>query len=459
MSAYTKDQIASGIIAEGRRSRNGEGQLDHPAISDRGIVIALATALVETGLVMYANRSDPASMGFPHDAVSTDANSSGVFQQRDPWWGTAADRMDVARSAAMFYGSLARQRIGNQDYNTDATTPGLWAQMVQRSAYPHKYDQRMSEARQFFSRLSGAPVPPSAPVTGWTGDPVWLPEVLQAAGLVCHIYPGAYERGHGDMGRIWGVMAHHTGSFGETPQGIAQHPKLGLASQLYLSRTGEYTLCGVGIAWHGGNGSYHGISDVNGTLIGIEAANDGGGDPRKPLVHRSSWPGVQYDAYVRGVAAILGKLGRGSDRCIGHKEWAGDAQGKWDPGQIDMNIFRSDVARYITQGTGDDMANVPQDEWNKVRDAVIGPQKSRSIYRNPDEAFRETAGGIAFNIDAMIHQELIERLAVQYHDPDAIRRITAVAAGKGAATDVASVQHAITVLQKIPLDVLKEKAL
>ncbi|QRZ10088.1 N-acetylmuramoyl-L-alanine amidase [Mycolicibacterium austroafricanum] len=159
------------------------------------------------------------------------------------------------------------------------------------------------------------------------------------------------------MGQIWGVMAHHTGSFGETPRGIAEHPSLGLASQLYLGKDGEYTLCGVGIAWHGGTGSYPGISDVNGTVIGIEAANDGGGNSSKPLVHRSSWPDVQYDAYVRGVAAILNKLGYGSDRVIGHKEWAGRSQGKWDPGQIDMNIFRADIAQRIGGGIWTDIYN------------------------------------------------------------------------------------------------------
>src|SRR5690606_9132654 len=32
---------------------------------------------------------------------------------------------------------------------------------------------------------------------------------------------------------------------------------------------------------------------------------------------------------------------------IGHKEWAGAAQGKWDPGGMDMNKFRADVQKAI----------------------------------------------------------------------------------------------------------------
>lgn len=196
-------------------------------------------------------------------------------------------------------------------------------------------------------------------------DPVWLADVLRAAGLVVHEYPGAYDRGHGDFGNIWGIVCHHTGSYGETPRGIAEHPSLGLASQLYLSRDGEFTLCGVGIAWHAGAGSWPGIQRDNANLytIGIEAANDGGGKPGKP--HRGThddgspiWSDAQYNAYVRGVAAILEHLDQPTSHVIGHKEWAGAEQGKWDPGAIDMDIFRRDVDTVRAGGTlagkGDD---------------------------------------------------------------------------------------------------------
>lgn len=175
-------------------------------------------------------------------------------------------------------------------------------------------------------------------------DPTWLPEVLRNAGLEVHEYPGWRDRGHGDFGNIWGVICHHTGSFNETPRGIAEHPSLDLASQLYLSPDGVYTVCGAGIAWHAGEGSYPGLPDnaANQYTIGIEAANDGGGAPGEP--HRFGWSDAQYNAYVRGVAAILDHLGQPASHAIGHKEWAGAAQGKWDPGAIDMNIFRADVA-------------------------------------------------------------------------------------------------------------------
>jgi len=111
MVAYTRDLIARRIISEGRSVRTGTSYLNHPVISPRGIQIALATALVESNLTMYANYDDPESLKYDHDAISYDANSVGVFQQRAPWWGTAAERMDPALSAAMFY-SVVR---GSQD--------------------------------------------------------------------------------------------------------------------------------------------------------------------------------------------------------------------------------------------------------------------------------------------------------------------------------------------------------
>lgn len=170
-------------------------------------------------------------------------------------------------------------------------------------------------------------------------DPTWLPEVLEAAGLRCNIWPGAFDRGHGDFADIWGVVVHHTGDAPDgTPAGpgpIAQHPELGLASQLHLDRAGLFTLCGVGIAWHAGTGEYPGLptNDANRVTIGIEAENSGS----------EGWSLPQYAAYVRGVAAILRHLGLDHTRVIGHKEWATPRGRKVDPGLIDMDTFRSDV--------------------------------------------------------------------------------------------------------------------
>ena len=60
------------------------------------------------------------------------------------------------------------------------------------------------------------------PQTGrWTGDPVWLADVLRAEGVKLVEYPGWQDRGHGDFKDIRGVMVHHTGSDTATAASIA----------------------------------------------------------------------------------------------------------------------------------------------------------------------------------------------------------------------------------------------
>lgn len=134
------NKYADAIIKEGRRR----------GITDTGIKIALATALVESGMKMYANPADPASMGMPHDAVGYDHDSVGLFQQRaNGAWGTTADRMDPAKSAGMFY-----DKLDDADYNQG--DPGAHAQRVQVSAFPGRYSQRMGEAQGFLDRFNSS---------------------------------------------------------------------------------------------------------------------------------------------------------------------------------------------------------------------------------------------------------------------------------------------------------------
>lgn len=134
------NKYADAIIQEGRRR----------GITDRGIKIALATALVESEMKMYANPADPASMQMPHDAVGYDHDSVGLFQQRNNGaWGTTADRMDPAKSAGMFYDQLVQA-----DYNTGDA--GAHAQRVQRSAFPGRYAQRMDEAQGMLDKYNSS---------------------------------------------------------------------------------------------------------------------------------------------------------------------------------------------------------------------------------------------------------------------------------------------------------------
>ena len=83
------------------------------------------------------------------------------------------------------------------------------------------------------------------PQTGrWTGDPVWLADVLRAEGVDLVEYPGWRTRGHGDFKDIRGVMVHHTGSDTATAASIATgRPDLpGPLSQLHIARDGTVTV-------------------------------------------------------------------------------------------------------------------------------------------------------------------------------------------------------------------------
>ncbi|MDK8242110.1 tape measure protein [Corynebacterium coyleae] len=134
------NKYADAIIREGR-SRG---------VTDTGIKIALATALVESGMKMYANPADPASMQMAHDAVGYDHDSVGLFQQRNNGaWGTTADRMDAAKSAGMFYDELVKA-----DYNTGDA--GAHAQRVQKSAFPSRYAERMGEAQGYLDKYNSS---------------------------------------------------------------------------------------------------------------------------------------------------------------------------------------------------------------------------------------------------------------------------------------------------------------
>lgn len=190
--------------------------------------------------------------------------------------------------------------------------------------------------------------PPIQKHPGWEGDPTWLAPALRAFGVEVVESPGWDKWGMGDFGKIWGALAHHTGSNNTTPNLIRYgHEALrGLLSQIHLGRTGVATLVGIGIAYHAGVGSWPGLpkNNANWHTIGIEAVSDG----------TSPWPAEQMDAYYRICAAICWVLDVPASRIIAHHEW-GKIQGKWDLGAgngsagigMDMSEFRRNVQYYI----------------------------------------------------------------------------------------------------------------
>ena len=182
---------------------------------------------------------------------------------------------------------------------------------------------------------------------------LWLPEVLLEAGLKVATVPGWENRGHGDVGKIFGVLCHHTGTAtaGVMPtlnvliKGRSDLP--GPLSQLGLGRDGTYFVIAAGKCSHAGRGEWKGKTAGNTNFIGIEAENSGS----------ENYPAVQMDAYRRGAAAILRKVKQEAEFCAGHREYATPLGRKNDP-KFDMDEFRLGVAA-ILAGTAPPPVLIP----------------------------------------------------------------------------------------------------
>lgn len=173
---------------------------------------------------------------------------------------------------------------------------------------------------------------------------IWLPDVLESAGLKVAETPGWRTRGRAEMGEVLGVMCHHTATSagGNMPTLNllinGRSDLQGPLAQLGLGRDGTFYVIAAGRANHAGRGDWRGITTGNSSFIGIEAENSG--------LPADAWPAVQIDAYQRGVAALLLKVRASASMCCGHKEYALPAGRKADP-SFDMGPFRTAVDAYL----------------------------------------------------------------------------------------------------------------
>lgn len=347
----TREQVAREVHAVARRR----------GLTETATIIALMTISTEVGSADGSgNRqwwcpsnptNDPDSDGFPHDSTSDDNRSSGYFQQQpgpngEAWWGTASQRMTLDAAADMFLDRLSDDYVNARD----AHTAGVFAQLVQGSAFPDRYREKWDEAHEVLARaLDGQAPVPAQQQAGWAGDPVWLEDVLRPVlGDKLKTLAGWENSGVGDFGDIWGVMWHHTGNSRERPESIrAGRPDLqGPLANLHIAPDGTVTIVAVGVCNHSGRGSGFGLpaNAANNRLIGVECA--------WPTIHPDGsyraderWPDAQIISMRDVAAALTTRLGYGAERNIGHKEWAGSAQGKWDPGNLDMDWFRGEIAK------------------------------------------------------------------------------------------------------------------
>jgi cell wall-associated NlpC family hydrolase len=115
----------------------------------RAHVIAVATAMQESQLLMYANDTVPESLQLPHDRVGSDHDSVGLFQQRALGWGTVAERMDPKISATLFYERLLALP------GWESMPLAVAAQRVQVSAFPDAYAKWEQPANEVVGSVAG----------------------------------------------------------------------------------------------------------------------------------------------------------------------------------------------------------------------------------------------------------------------------------------------------------------
>lgn len=108
-------------------------------------VVAVATAMQESTLANLASDAVPESLGYPHDRVSEDHDSVGLFQQRpSQGWGSVKDLMDTTYATYKFYEAL--QKVLPKFGNWHEVRLTVLAQAVQISGYPNAYQKHESDA-------------------------------------------------------------------------------------------------------------------------------------------------------------------------------------------------------------------------------------------------------------------------------------------------------------------------
>lgn len=165
-----------------------------------------------------------------------------------------------------------------------------------------------------------------------------LPHVLRAAGQT--VIETDQWQGRGDpLTELRAIVCHHTATKPSASDAAVARILIrgrsdlkGPLANLGLDRDGHWWLIAAGKANHNGPGQY------GNQTVGIEAFNDGVGEP---------WPAVQIEAWTKGCAAICEHFGVPVDRVLAHRET--DPGRKVDPKNLDMGWFRLQVAAHITQ--------------------------------------------------------------------------------------------------------------
>jgi hypothetical protein len=154
-----------------------------------------------------------------------------------------------------------------------------------------------------------------------------LPDVLRAAGLEVATWEGWQwrSRSSGGFEELLGVVVHHTASPATTSfQNDWSYCAVGHAdapvANALLGRQGQWGVHAAGASNHAGKGGPWTTSrgtiptdSANSRCIGIEASNNGTGEP---------WSAAMLESYELGVAAMVAAYGLTPPDAIAHREWA-----------------------------------------------------------------------------------------------------------------------------------------
>ena len=166
-----------------------------------------------------------------------------------------------------------------------------------------------------------------------------LERAVKRAGVKYKKVSGWASRGHGSMGSIRGIVAHHTAGpkSGNSPSlNVVAYGRPGLSgplAQLFLARDGTVYLVAAGVSYHAGR--VNNSNFTNSHALGIEAENTG-------LSNDSPWPAHQVDAYAKLCKALCDEFGLSTSRVRGHKEVCSPRGRKIDP-TLNMSQFRKKV--------------------------------------------------------------------------------------------------------------------
>lgn len=175
-----------------------------------------------------------------------------------------------------------------------------------------------------------------------------------------------------------GVLCHHTASSRNDREYAVWMATVGRSDlpaplcQLALDRNGTVYICAAGRANHAGDARSSGPmpgGDGNSMYVGIEAMNTGS----------EGWTGTQRDAYVRLCAALCNHYGWPATHVRGHRETS--LTGKVDPGGLDLDKFRADVARQMNNQEGLVMDEKVKARFDALDDGVAELRQAVSTLR------------------------------------------------------------------------------